>query len=75
MCWNSDLLELFHIVSSKSLNAGLLCLQRFSAVIMRIRDPKTTALMFASGKVVGFSQTLATSQSVPRRAAFAKPIV
>ncbi len=28
------------------------CLQRFSAVIMRIRDPKTTALIFASGKVV-----------------------
>ncbi|CAK0781405.1 TATA-box-binding protein [Coccomyxa viridis] len=26
--------------------------KRFSAVIMRIRDPKTTALMFASGKVV-----------------------
>ena len=42
-------------VLSESLNPGLLCLQRFSAVIMRIRDPKTTALMFASGKVVGFS--------------------
>ncbi|CAL5221317.1 g3489 [Coccomyxa viridis] len=26
--------------------------KRFSAVIMRIRDPKTTALIFASGKVV-----------------------
>jgi TATA-box binding protein (TBP) (component of TFIID and TFIIIB) len=28
-------------------------LQRFAAVIMRIRDPKTTALIFASGKMVG----------------------
>ena len=27
-------------------------LQRFAAVIMRIRDPKTTALVFASGKMV-----------------------
>ena len=26
--------------------------RRFAAVIMRIRDPKTTALMFASGKMV-----------------------
>jgi len=26
--------------------------QRFAAVIMRIRDPKTTALIFASGKMV-----------------------
>lgn len=25
--------------------------QRFSAVIMRLRDPKTTALIFGSGKV------------------------
>ena len=40
----------------------MLFLQRFSAVIMRIRDPKTTALMFASGKVVGSSQTLALSR-------------
>ena len=29
-----------------------LALQRFAAVIMRIRDPKTTALIFASGKMV-----------------------
>lgn len=29
-----------------------LCLQRFAAVIMRIREPKTTALIFASGKMV-----------------------
>lgn len=28
--------------------------QRFAAVIMRIRDPKTTALIFASGKMVIF---------------------
>jgi transcription initiation factor TFIID TATA-box-binding protein len=26
--------------------------KRFAAVIMRIRDPKTTALIFGSGKVV-----------------------
>lgn len=26
--------------------------KRFAAVIMRIRDPKTTALIFASGKMV-----------------------
>lgn len=26
--------------------------QRFAAVVMRIRDPKTTALIFASGKMV-----------------------
>ena len=26
--------------------------KRFAAVIMRIREPKTTALIFASGKVV-----------------------
>jgi len=27
-------------------------LQRFAAVIMRIRDPRTTALIFSSGKMV-----------------------
>ena len=27
-------------------------LQRFAAVIIRIRDPKTTALIFSSGKMV-----------------------
>lgn len=27
-------------------------IKRFAAVIMRIRDPKTTALIFASGKMV-----------------------
>ena len=30
----------------------LVLLQRFAAVIMRIREPKTTALIFASGKMV-----------------------
>lgn len=30
----------------------MLFLQRFSAVIMRIREPKTTALIFSSGKLV-----------------------
>lgn len=28
--------------------------QRFAAVIMRIREPKTTALIFASGKMVSY---------------------
>ena len=28
------------------------CSQRFAAVIMRIKEPKTTALVFASGKMV-----------------------
>lgn len=32
--------------------ASLRVTQRFAAVIMRIRDPKTTALIFASGKMV-----------------------
>ena len=32
--------------------SGLCALQRFAAVIMRIRDPKTTALIFKSGKMV-----------------------
>ncbi len=30
----------------------ILTLQRFSAVIMRIREPKATALIFSSGKMV-----------------------
>lgn len=34
-----------------ALTANLLH-QRFAAVIMRIRQPKTTALIFASGKMV-----------------------
>lgn len=33
-------------------NQCLSLYQRFAAVIMRIRDPKTTALIFASGKMV-----------------------
>ena len=32
--------------------------QRFAAVIMRIKDPKTTALVFASGKMVSLSRLL-----------------
>lgn len=36
---------------------GHYCVQRFAAVIMRIREPKTTALIFASGKMV-LSQSL-----------------
>jgi TATA-box binding protein (TBP) (component of TFIID and TFIIIB) len=35
-------------------------LQRFAAVIMRIREPKTTALIFASGKMVSFSKAFGT---------------
>lgn len=30
----------------------MLTLQRFAAVIMRIREPRTTALIFSSGKMV-----------------------
>ena len=30
---------------------------RFAAVIMRIRVPKTTALVFASGKMVNYIKT------------------
>lgn len=40
--------------------------KRFAAVIMRIRDPKTTALIFASGKMVC---TGARSEEDSRRAA------
>lgn len=53
---------LFVLMHSLSSQAQLFCccrdphlpakLQRFAAVIMRIRDPKTTALIFASGKMV-----------------------
>lgn len=34
----------------------LVFLQRFAAVIMRIREPKTTALIFASGKMVSVAK-------------------
>lgn len=33
-------------------NSSNHAMQRFAAVIIRIRDPKTTALVFASGKMV-----------------------
>lgn len=36
----------------RSFDLLLIFFQRFAAVIMRIREPKTTALIFASGKVV-----------------------
>lgn len=39
--------------------------KRFAAVIMRIRDPKTTALIFSSGKIV---VTGAKSEDASRRA-------
>lgn len=39
--------------------------KRFAAVIMRIRDPKTTALIFSSGKIV---VTGAKSEEASRRA-------
>jgi TATA-box binding protein (TBP) (component of TFIID and TFIIIB) len=35
-------------------------LQRFAAVIMRIREPKTTALIFASGKMVSLAKVSGT---------------
>lgn len=34
------------------INLAWVSFQRFAAVIMRIREPKTTALIFASGKMV-----------------------
>jgi transcription initiation factor TFIID TATA-box-binding protein len=34
--------------------------KRFAAVIMRIRDPKTTALIFASGKMVSHMSSCAS---------------
>jgi TATA-box binding protein (TBP) (component of TFIID and TFIIIB) len=40
---------LYQLESHRNLDAVS---QRFAAVIMRIRDPKTTALVFASGKMV-----------------------
>ena len=42
------------LVHNLSVYSPLLTLlsQRFAAVIMRIREPKTTALIFASGKMV-----------------------
>ena len=38
-----------------ALTCALYLLQRFAAVIMRIREPKTTALIFQSGKMVSSS--------------------
>ena len=40
------------IMRSRRTSLRRAALQRFAAVIMRIRDPKTTALIFASGKMV-----------------------
>ncbi|KAF2297639.1 hypothetical protein GH714_001832 [Hevea brasiliensis] len=37
--------------------------KRFAAVIMRIREPKTTALIFASGKMVCTVQKVSSSQN------------
>ena len=47
-------------------------LQRFAAVIMRIREPKTTALIFASGKMVGFDQAFGTFLSTTVEVLFYK---
>lgn len=41
-----------HLLHQRTLCAAAGPLQRFAAVIMRIREPKTTALIFASGKMV-----------------------
>lgn len=40
--------------------------QRFAAVIMRIREPRTTALVFSSGKMVctGAKRSATVSQSL-----------
>ena len=40
------------VFSITSISTPALRLQRFAAVVMRIREPKTTALIFASGKMV-----------------------
>jgi len=50
------------------------CTQRFAAAIMRIRNPKTTALIFASGKMVC---TGAKTEALAREAArkYAKVII
>ncbi len=44
----------FKVISlcQKAVLSRFFILQRFAAVIIRIRDPKTTALVFASGKMV-----------------------
>lgn len=42
-------------IFSAQLLTVIVWLQRFAAVIIRIREPKTTALVFASGKMVSFS--------------------
>lgn len=45
LTFESEFLRFSIVVSMK---------QRFAAVIMRIREPKTTALIFASGKMVSY---------------------
>jgi transcription initiation factor TFIID TATA-box-binding protein len=63
--FNTDLPKLQNIVSTANLNCKLdlrhIAMhtknceykpKRFAAAIMRIREPKTTALIFASGKMV-----------------------
>lgn len=39
------------VKNATSCHCGVMC-QRFAAVIMRIREPRTTALIFSSGKMV-----------------------
>ena len=55
-----DLAEMVKLVSCFTWSCVLGFLQRFAAVIMRIREPKTTAFIFASGKMVSFDQTFGT---------------
>lgn len=43
---------------------ALMRFQRFAAVIMRIREPKTTALIFASGKMVSANYFLVISRQL-----------
>ena len=51
--WSSHLYLRRHHVPE--FQVSVRALQRFAAVIMRIRGPKTTALVYASGKSVTIS--------------------
>ena len=78
---SSNFIFIFYFSSSNVLclcfNNYFFVKQRFAAVIMRIREPKTTALIFASGKMVSLTSIsvmlcmffLSTS-SVPKRKRF-----
>jgi len=46
--------------------------KRFAAVIMRIREPKTTALIFASGKMVRLHGMCRKAAAIPHSAVHAQ---